>query len=181
MEHASENEIQDSKNCSLLLSSILELFLHEQRLLINSHPPPSNCPTAQGTVIHFTLPDFRIISDMDFWWRAGLVGDFIHLPIVVSAFRQHGGSQTSVGGKRMALETVKMTQKYFSNPALPKNIKKLKRQALSTAYASAARQSLGTNDIKLSFIFKSLINNPISFIKPETRYRLRFLIDLYLR
>lgn len=80
-------------------------------------------------------PAFRYVADFDFWLHAGLLGPFARLPQTLARYRHHSAS-ASVGqlGPRMAGEHIYMMNKFYSHPDLPQDIRRLRREAYSSAY-----------------------------------------------
>jgi len=125
-------------------------------------------------------PEFRILFDMDFWWRAGLLGPFARSPEPSSAFRQHRASQSSMGGERMASETVRFVEKFYQIPNLPQEFKKVKQAAFSNAFYAAGMQSVQNKNIKnaRSYLIKSIQYAPWDYLKKSNRTKLRNIIDV---
>lgn len=113
---------------------------------------------------------FSILFDLDFWWHAGLYGQFARLPVSLSAFRQHKKSQSFSGGKKMAEETIKCINKLYSRSDLPKDVKKIKREAYSSAYYSAAMQSITGGEVEKTskrYLLQSFLFSPANYFKKE--------------
>ena len=126
---------------------------------------------------------FRILFDMDFWWRASLLGPFTRVPRPLAAFRQHRNSQSSMGGVRMAEETVRCVQKFYSLPNLPKPIQSIRGEAFSSAYFSAAMQTVQASQKRSAsrkLLFQSIMHAPFSFLKTENRAKLIGLLDVMI-
>lgn len=111
-------------------------------------------------------PQFRILLDMDFWWRAGLEGDFVHIPEPLSGFRVHDESQSSRGGERMARESTKLVKKFYDQPGLPGEFKRVRAKAFSSAWYAASQQAkLGRSSLWRSYFIRSFLTNPIHLFK----------------
>ena len=110
---------------------------------------------------------FRILFDMDFWWRASLLGKIVRLPEVLSAFRLHGASQSGQGGGRMAEETMQFMQRFYSISGLPARFMKIKNIAFSNAYYTAAMQAYLGKDRRLytRYLLRSCLYSPACFFK----------------
>jgi len=126
--------------------------------------------------------DFRILFDMDFWWRASLLGKIIRLPKSLSAFRIHSTSQ-SQGGSRMAEETVKCVHRFYSIPELPARFKKSRLAAFSNAYYAAAMQAATGKDMNLCrrFLLHSFLYFPYNYLKPENRGKIKTFINTFAK
>jgi glycosyltransferase involved in cell wall biosynthesis len=125
---------------------------------------------------------FRILFDMDFWWRAGLLGEFARLPKSLTAFRQHRNSQSSSGGERMASETIACVNKFYSSHNLPNNILKVKKDAFSNAYYSAAMQAAQARKFQKTkdYLWKSCFFSPFNYLKKENRTKLINFINIMM-
>jgi glycosyltransferase involved in cell wall biosynthesis len=94
-------------------------------------------------------PAFRYAGDLDFWFRAGLLGPFKRLPRTLARYRWHAGS-TTLGqqGKAMAREHIHMTEKLFARQDLPLEIRRIRREAYSSAHWIAG-VVVGDGNLKL--------------------------------
>ena len=77
---------------------------------------------------------FRYVGDLEFWFRAGLLGDFVRVPEPLATFRVHGGS-TSVAqqGAAMAVEHVALLEVFYARPDLPQELRDVAREARASA------------------------------------------------
>lgn len=109
---------------------------------------------------------FRYVADFDFFLRAGLVGPFARIPRTLATFRWHdGGASTKNKGIRMAEEHLRLVDKFFAIPALPREVADLRLEAYSHAYYAAA-VSLGDSnlDLKRRYFLRSIRLFPAGFI-----------------
>jgi glycosyltransferase involved in cell wall biosynthesis len=128
-------------------------------------------------------PQFRIVFDMDFWWNAGLEGDFIHIQEPLSGFRIHDQSQSFRGGERMAKETVHMVKKFFAQPDLPAAYQGIKDKAFSSGYYSASQQAKWDHCFGLAFSYlgKAFLINPVHLFRLYgIRSTTKLLFQLFL-
>lgn len=80
-------------------------------------------------------PQFRYVSDFDFWLRAGLITEFARLPKTLATFRVHSDSASiSQTGERMAEEHIQLVNKIFNLPNLSRDALEAKKEAYSSAY-----------------------------------------------
>ena len=80
-------------------------------------------------------PSFRYAADYDFWLQAGLLGTFSRLPRTLARYRYHAGSASvSQLGPSMARDHIRATEKLFARPDLPAEIRRLRREAHSSAH-----------------------------------------------
>jgi len=119
-------------------------------------------------------PAFRYAGDVDFWFRAGLLGPFRRLPQTLARYRWHAGS-TTLGqqGKAMASEHINMTEKLFARQDLPIEIRRVRREAYSSAHWIAG-VVVGDNNLKLrrSHYRRALLLAPHKYLGEYRRTRL---------
>lgn len=80
-------------------------------------------------------PEFRFVSDYDFWLRLARKGNFARIPQVLAQWRSHGDS-TSIGsrGYAMALERIEVVEKFLEKyPQHPKMVRQAKASAIYNA------------------------------------------------
>lgn len=111
-------------------------------------------------------PQFRYVADLDFWFRAGLLGSFERIPETLATFRVHPDSATvSHQGTVMAEEHVRLIEKIYSLHELPEEVLKVKREAYSSAYyiagCTCGKMALSA---KLKFFFQSLYYAPFKYL-----------------
>ncbi len=123
---------------------------------------------------------FRILFDMDFWWRASLHGIITRLPATLAAFRAHSNSQSNTGGIRMAEETIQCVERFYSIPDLPQRFKKVKGQAFSNAFYSAAMQALLGNDVAKCkyYLQRSFLFSPLNYFIGENRAKAKNVVNV---
>lgn len=79
-------------------------------------------------------PRFRYVGDLEFWFRAVLVGFFYRVPETLVTFRVHSDSASmSAKGETMAQEHIHMVETFFARTDLPEKIISLHDEALSSA------------------------------------------------
>jgi glycosyltransferase involved in cell wall biosynthesis len=119
-------------------------------------------------------PAFRYAADLDFWLRAGLLGPFKRLPKTLARYRWHAGS-TTLGqqGKAMAREHIHMTEKLFARQDLPPEIRRIRREAYSSAHWIAG-VVVGDNNLKLrrSHYRRALLLAPHKYLCEYRKTRL---------
>ncbi|GAB4517626.1 MAG: glycosyltransferase family 2 protein [Anaerolineae bacterium] len=113
-------------------------------------------------------PEFRFVADYDLWLRLGLHAPFIRIPKYLATFRVHPGSATqSAKGKQMADEHVRMLEKLYSRPDLPREVLAIKSEAMSTAYMVAGQILVDSQAVDLArpYYFNSMIRFPRFFLR----------------
>jgi hypothetical protein len=121
-------------------------------------------------------PSFRYANDFDFWLRAGLVGPFARVPETLATFRFHPGARSSSDlGREMAEEHIRMTDRVFANPELPAEVRKVEREAYSSAYYITGTQLGGTlwSSAKRRYFLRALRLAPRKYL---TEYRERWVV-----
>ena len=84
-------------------------------------------------------PSLKYAHDLDFWLRAALKGEFVHVKQVLTTHREHPGCQYhSARGKRYADEIVRVVHKVFAQDNLPRDVARLRATAYSNAHALSA-------------------------------------------
>ncbi len=111
-------------------------------------------------------PQFKYVSDFDFWLRAGLLGPFARIPKTLATFRVHPDSASiKQQGLLMAEEHIILLNKFFSLPLLPTYLKKYKSEAYCYAYL-VAKATAGSNPILgLRFLITAFLIYPVLFLK----------------
>lgn len=123
--------------------------------------------------------EFRYVGDFDFWLRLGLKVKFAKIPKTLATFRVHSGSVSiSNQSSKMAEEDIKLIDKFYCLPNLPKNIIKIKKQAYSEAHFHAAQVSGKNKKLALSHFKQSVIFNPRKLLDNNFYKTLFFIIFL---
>lgn len=122
-------------------------------------------------------PNFRYVGDFDFWLRLGLKVKFARIPKTLAKFRIHRHSAShSEQGMKMAAEDIKLINKLYSLPNLPKKIRKIKKQAYAWAHFHAAQVSGKNTKLALYHFFKSVFYCPDGFSRES---RLKWLVGYF--
>lgn len=80
-------------------------------------------------------PQFRYVADFDFWLRSGLLGQFARIPHTLATFRWHAVGASSGGkGALMAEEHIRLVDKIYMMPELPREAVAVKSEAYSSAH-----------------------------------------------
>ncbi len=116
---------------------------------------------------------FRYVADFDFWLRAGTIGRFTRIPETLATFRWHqGGASSGELGVRMAEEHIRLVEKIYSLPNLPKRAFKVRREAYGSAYYIAGVvQGDASPELKRRYFAKAFAFCPMKYL---TEYRERF-------
>ena len=108
-------------------------------------------------------PDLRYVSDLESWFRLGLIGEFARIPATLATWRLHGGS-TSIADKCLARaeETIQIVRSFYDRHDLPEEICVLKRMAVSRANYLASVFVRRSNPIRsLLFLLKAVCLMPV--------------------
>jgi glycosyltransferase involved in cell wall biosynthesis len=111
-------------------------------------------------------PTFRYTGDLDFWFRAVLVGPFLRVPETLATFRVHDDS-TSVRakGRSMAYEHMQIVENFFSRTDLPEGMFALCPEAQSSAsFVAGCSCSRWDLPAKLRFFLDALRLAPAKYI-----------------
>ncbi|PIT97289.1 hypothetical protein COT77_02255 [Candidatus Berkelbacteria bacterium CG10_big_fil_rev_8_21_14_0_10_41_12] len=120
---------------------------------------------------------FKYVGDFDFWLRAGLIGNFARIPKTLATFRVHSNSASvSAKGKAMAAEHIKLVNKIYSLPNLPKEIKKIKKEAYSSAhYIAGVVAGEGLPSLRIKHYLLAFLQKPSKYLG-EYRNRTKIFI-----
>lgn len=122
-------------------------------------------------------PQFRYVADLDFWFRAGLMGPFMRIPETLATFRVHAHSATvSHKGTAMADEHITLIEKFYSLPDIPETVLKVRKEAYSSAnYVAGCACGEWAVFAKAKFFLKALSLAPLKYFG---EYRKRLLVML---
>lgn len=82
---------------------------------------------------------YRVVSDYDFWLRAGLLGPFRRCPRTLARYRQHSSAATQVErGVGLAREHIRVIDKLYERTDLPPEVLAVKTEAYRNAHYVAA-------------------------------------------
>lgn len=123
-------------------------------------------------------PDFRYVADFEYWLRLGLYGPFARIPKTLATFRVHPVSvSVSHKGAAMAHEHIRLIKKFYSFPALPHEVLKIRPEAFSAAHYVAAEMCGTARKAACLHYFKSIFYKPSSFLD---EHRLRLILSRVL-
>lgn len=108
-------------------------------------------------------PTFRQYPDYDCWLRMGLLGSFTHVHEELAAFRVHENSQTFAQTTvERAEEALRVMEKYFQLPGIPKKIISEKPRALANARFLVAQLHLRAGRYLAGFlqVYKGTLMSP---------------------
>lgn len=81
---------------------------------------------------------FRYVADFEYWLRLGMYGQFARIPKTLATFRVHSDSASvSARGVQMAEEHIRLVNKVYSDPDLPREALSVRRQAFAWAHHEA--------------------------------------------
>jgi GT2 family glycosyltransferase len=82
---------------------------------------------------------YRIVSDYDFWLRAGLLGPFRRCPRTLARYRLHSAAATHAErGVALAREHIRVIDKLYERTDLPAEVLAVKTEAYRNAHYVAA-------------------------------------------
>ncbi len=123
-------------------------------------------------------PKYRYVADFEFWLRAGLLGPFARVPQTLATFRVHPNSATvSQKGAAMAGEYARLVDEICSRPDLPAAVRKIRREARSSAcyYAGYMCGDSAPMALKKRYYLLALYYSPLKYFS-EHRHRLATLL-----
>ena len=89
-------------------------------------------------IVGFLDTNFHLSMDWDLWLRISSLFDSIFIPEILSKFRVWDLSKTSTAWKKAEEEHVRIVKKFFCQKNIPIECMKLRRRAISSAYAREA-------------------------------------------
>ena len=128
-------------------------------------------------------PQFRYVSDFDFWLRAGLLTDFARIPITLATFRVHAGSASSSQTNTiMAEEHIRLVDKIYSLPSITAEALLVKKEAYSSAYyiAGCVCQS-GEPALRKRYLLRALSIYPTKYLFEYRQRLVEVIIPLTMR
>jgi glycosyltransferase involved in cell wall biosynthesis len=123
-------------------------------------------------------PQFRYVSDFDFWLRAGLISPFARIPQTLATYRVHPSSaSTSQTGHRMAEEHITLVNKIYSLPNLPSDVVRVKRESYGSAYyiAGCVCQTCDFR-VRRNYFRRAVLYSPWKYVTEYRRNRLNEVI-----
>ncbi len=84
----------------------------------------------------------RYSGDFGFWLRIGLRGPMQRLPGFYATWRQHGSGASSGHSAEMAMDKIRLVERFFARPDLRAEIRSTERQAMSAAYYRASLHAI---------------------------------------
>lgn len=110
-------------------------------------------------------PAFRYVGDLDFWFRAALIGPLLRVPEVLATFRSHGDSATvSQQGSAMADEHLALVEKFFRRRDLPPAVQEIRAEAIGSAcFVAATVCGAGARRQKLDYLWRALRASPAKY------------------
>ena len=123
-----------------------EYSVTELAAFSNCLPGPGACfRKTEALAVGGRNPNYKYVSDYDFWLRLSQFGDFKRIPKPLAQWRLHKNS-TSIKNVSMAMvfERIEVIKDYISST---KTTKRFSRIALSHAYYYAARLTLVSNGL----------------------------------
>lgn len=73
---------------------------------------------------------FTWLGDADFWLRVGLAGRMAHVTETLATWRKHEGQATNIKSRARAREHIRVMEKFYSTPDLPRYLLDVKNEAI---------------------------------------------------
>jgi hypothetical protein len=111
-------------------------------------------------------PDFKYVGDFEYWLRLGLHGRFARIPKTLATFRIHPDS-TSVSQKSaaMAEEHIRLMKKFYAQPDLPLEVRKVRGEAFAWAHYEAAYTCGSARIAASGHYLKAMLYHPPTFLR----------------
>lgn len=139
----------------------------------------TECPVGSGALFRRRAlelvgdwnPMLPQMLDYDFWLRAGLYGDIVHVPRVLATFRVHPQSQTyQPVSEYTAEEPVRIISALFDHPDLPPQYRSLRDQGIANAHIVCAQLNLRAGRVGSAWhaMRRALRLSPASLVRRRT-------------
>lgn len=107
----------------------------------------------------------RYRGDLEFYFRAALLGPFERIPETLAEFRTHSGSGTLCHqGAQMAEEHVRVLDQFYARRDLPASVTQVKREAYSSAYYMAGCCCGGRPLLKAKYFSRAILCAPLKYL-----------------
>jgi len=88
--------------------------------------------------IGYRNTSYRWLGDFDYWLRIGLAGNMKRIPQELAMWRHRDGQLSEIKSDARASEHIRIIKEFYSKPDIPKNLLKVKREAVCWSYLAAA-------------------------------------------
>jgi len=113
-------------------------------------------------------PKYYYFMDWDFWMRAGIYYEIVHIDAILSTYRLHADSKTVSQSKKAAPELEYMYKKYFNRDDIPEEIRTIEKEAMmNMCFTSGGYYSRG-NDAKSA----SAMGSKAFEYNPQGKYKM---------
>jgi glycosyltransferase involved in cell wall biosynthesis len=120
---------------------------------------------------------FKYIADLDYFWRIGLEGGIKNIPITLATWMHRKGQISSKKSDEKALEHIKIVDKFYSLPFVPKGLIKRKREAYF--WANLVATVVANWGSKLHYVSTATFCLPEFLVYPRT-YKMLFRHAKYI-
>jgi glycosyltransferase involved in cell wall biosynthesis len=115
--------------------------------------------------------NLHMAMDVDLWIRIGLKFKIEYIPELLANFRVSSGTKTVDEAHKFAPDHFYILNKLLSDPALPEEIRRLKRRANSGIHLLAAAYSRGSPRSALGHCLSAILWHPPTFFANLVRWR----------
>ncbi len=124
-------------------------------------------------------PGFHLCLDYEYWLRIGVACRWLYVPRTMARFRLHPQGKTQARSAEFLVERLRCLDRVFSNPGLPAEASRKKRQAYAVAYLSGGERAYesGSSREARARLLHALRWNPNPF-RPKTIKAVLLLGDL---
>lgn len=82
-------------------------------------------------------PQFRWVSDFNYWLRIGLAGPMMRVPYTLACWRKHGAQASGTNSDARAKDHIRLMQKFFTLPSVKPEIQAVKNESMCWAHLVA--------------------------------------------
>ena len=109
--------------------------------------------------------ELQYVADLDFWFRAGLLGRFERIPETLATWRIHSDSGTVCHqGELMAEEHVRVLDSLYTRRDLPAAITDVQREAYSSAYYMAGCSCGRKPLLRAKYFYRAIGCAPLKYL-----------------
>lgn len=143
---------------------------YDFRFMVSHH----TCLCSVGCIFRSTVidivgwrdPQFRWVSDFDYWLRIGLAGKMAHVPYTLAQWRVRDGQGSGDKSDKRSQDHIRLMHKFYSLPNVPKDIVKVKGAALCWVNLVAA--VVTDSKIKaIRYLITAFCHRPIMLLSIE--------------
>jgi len=109
---------------------------------------------------------FQWLGDADYWLRVGLAGKMARVPYTLACWRHRNGQASLQKSSLRAGEHIRIMRKFYSTPNLPRDIIKVKNEAI--CWSDLVATAVTDNKLEVvKYLFKAIMTYPRLIVSLE--------------